>query len=362
MAFEEKYMRMAIELAKKGEGAVNPNPLVGAVIVKDGKVIGSGYHARYGDLHAERAAFANLTEDAEGAEMYVTLEPCCHFGKQPPCTHAIVEHKIKKVYVGSNDPNEKVAGKGIQYLLDNKIEVETEKLKAECDAINYTFFHYITKKRPYVVLKYAMTMDGKIACFTGDSKWVSCEQSRLRVQQLRNKYMGIMVGINTVITDNPSLTCRIRNGRNPIRIICDTRLIIPMNCNIVETAKTYKTIVAYSVANEEKEKELKDKGVILLKVGMTDGHLDLNELMDKLGQMEIDGILLEGGGTLNYSALKEDIVEEIIAFVAPKIVGGAGTFTPVTGEGIGLMSKAKEFRLIDMEKINDDIMLTYIRR
>ena len=175
---DKKYMRRAIELAAKGEGHVNPNPLVGAVIVKDGRILAEGYHARYGDLHAERSAFANLKEDATGAEMYVTLEPCCHFGKQPPCTQAIIEHKISKVYVGSDDPNALVAGKGIRQLEDAGIEVQTHVLKKECDALNTVFFHYITTGTPYVVMKYAMTMDGKIACHTGESKWVTGEDGK----------------------------------------------------------------------------------------------------------------------------------------------------------------------------------------
>ena len=186
MAYKQEYMELAIELAKKGTGAVNPNPLVGAVIVKDDRIIGQGYHARYGDLHAERAAFASLTEDATGAEMYVTLEPCCHYGKQPPCTLAIVEHGIKKVYVGSDDPNDKVAGKGIAFLREHGVEVETGVMKDACDAINPVFFHYITTKLPYVVMKYAMSMDGKIAAYTGKSQWITGEAARQNVQETRS--------------------------------------------------------------------------------------------------------------------------------------------------------------------------------
>ena len=218
MAYKQEYMELAIELAKKGTGAVNPNPLVGAVIVKDDRIIGQGYHARYGDLHAERAAFASLTEDATGAEMYVTLEPCCHYGKQPPCTLAIVEHGIKKVYVGSDDPNDKVAGKGIAFLREHGVEVETGVMKDACDAINPVFFHYITTKLPYVVMKYAMSMDGKIAAYTGKSQWITGEAARQHVQETRSWLKGIMVGCNTVLQDDPALTCRIEGGRNPVRI------------------------------------------------------------------------------------------------------------------------------------------------
>ncbi len=238
MSYDRKYMERAIELAKGGIGAVNPNPLVGAVIVKDGRVIGEGFHRRYGDLHAERDAFANLTEDAKGAEMYVTLEPCCHTGKQPPCVEAIVEHGISRVYVGSDDPNPLVAGKGIWYLRSHGISVVTHVMKDECDKLNPVFFHYITSGRPY-----------------GKSKWISCEASRGMVQKFRNELSAIMVGIGTVMKDDPMLNCRIEGGRDPIRIICDSHLQIPMNSKIVETASEIRTFVAAIEENEQTNKE-----------------------------------------------------------------------------------------------------------
>ncbi|HBE09537.1 MAG TPA: bifunctional diaminohydroxyphosphoribosylaminopyrimidine deaminase/5-amino-6-(5-phosphoribosylamino)uracil reductase RibD, partial [Lachnospiraceae bacterium] len=209
MAYDKKYMERAIELARGGVGAVNPNPLVGAVIVKDDRIIGEGFHRKYGDLHAERDAFKNLTESADGAEMYVTLEPCCHHGKQPPCVEAIVEYGIKRVYVGSDDPNPLVAGKGIWFLRTHGIEVVTHVMKEECDSLNPVFFHYITKNRPYVVMKYAMTMDGKIATMAGESKWISCENSRRLVHSFRNEFSAIMIGIGTALRDDPMLNCRL---------------------------------------------------------------------------------------------------------------------------------------------------------
>ncbi len=364
--YQEKYMRRAIELAKKGTGAVNPNPLVGAVIVKDNKVIGEGYHARYGELHAERHAFANLTEDACGADMYVTLEPCCHTGKQPPCVEAIVEHGIKQVYVGSDDPNEMVSGKGYEYLRNHGIRVTTHVLKDECDDINRPFFHYITTKTPYVVMKYAMTMDGKIAAYTGDSKWITNEISRRMVQESRNEYVGIMVGIGTVLADDPLLTCRIEGGRNPIRIICDTNLRIPMDSNIVKTAGEVPTIVAtankHQNDNPEKIKLLEDRGITVLQVGLIDGRLDLKELMINLGKRKLDSILLEGGGTLNYSALMQDIVSEVHMYVAPKILGGKDALTPVEGYGVDTPNLAKLFDLKSVEKVFDDIKVKYLSK
>ena len=371
MSFEKEYMERAIELAKKGIGAVNPNPLVGAVIVKDGRIIGEGYHAKYGELHAERNAFANLTEEATGAEMYVTLEPCCHYGKQPPCVEAIVEHKIAKVYVGSDDPNEKVAGKGIKYLRDNGIEVETQVMKNECDEINPVFFHYITTGKPCVVMKYAMTMDGKIATYKGLSKWITGEEARNRVQHTRHQYKGIMVGIGTVIADNPMLTCRLEGGRNPIRIVCDSNLSIPIDCNLVKTAKDIPTIVGTiekQPTDEEYEKylsklqALEKEGVQVILVKAVDNHIDLEDFMLKLGKQSIDGILLEGGGTLNYSALSSGIVNEVQMYIAPKIFGGKDAISPVEGIGVEAPDMCFEFDLKKVEKIDEDILLTYVKK
>ena len=361
-------MRRAIELAKNGIGKVNPNPLVGAVIVKDGQIISEGYHAKYGDLHAERNAFRNLkcAEDAKGAEMYVTLEPCCHFGKQPPCTQAIIEHGFRKVYVGSNDPNALVAGKGIEQLRQAGIEVETEVLKDECDALNPVFFHYITTQTPYVVMKYAMTLDGKIATRTGHSKWISGEASRGRVQQTRNALKGIMVGIGTVLNDDPMLTCRIDGGRNPIRIICDSKLRIPLSSQVVTTAKEVATIVAtiephveYTRFWNEQKAALEEQGVEVVVVKEVNDRLDLKDLMRQLGEREIDGILLEGGSTLNYAALQAGIVNRIEAYIAPKLFGGAGLYTPVGGEGVEYATEGIECRLLTADKIEEDILLTY---
>jgi len=366
MAFEEQYMLRAIELAKKGIGAVNPNPLVGAVIVKDGRIIGEGYHAKYGNLHAERDAFSKLTESAEGAEMYVTLEPCCHYGKQPPCVEAIVEHKVKCVYVGSDDPNEMVSGKGYEYLRNHGIEVNTHCLKSECDALNSVFFHYITHKTPYVMLKYAMTMDGKIATYSGKSQWISGEESRALVQKFRNEYVGIMVGIGTVLADNPMLTCRLEGGRNPIRIVADTRLQIPEDAKLVTTAKEVPTIVACGVGYYENHKtskvaRLEKLGVQVLSLPMEDNHIDLKSLMVKLGEMKIDGIMLEGGGTLNDSMLAKDLVQEIRIFLAPKIFGGATAKTPVAGMGVEAPEFAYHFTLKEMKNIGEDVYLRYMR-
>lgn len=352
-------MRRAVELAKLGIGKVNPNPLVGAVIVKEGRIIGEGYHAKYGELHAERHAFSRLTEEAEGAEMYVTLEPCCHYGKQPPCTQAIIEHGIKKVFVGSDDPNALVAGKGVQALREAGVDVVTQVMKEECDALNPVFFHFITTKTPYVLMKYAMTMDGKIACDTGKSQWITGEEARSHVQETRDALMGIMVGIQTIISDNPRLTCRIPGGRNPIRIICDSHLRIPMEAEVVQTAKEMKTVVATVSSEQEKISALREAGVKVLITDSADGKVDLQDLMQKLGQEKIDSILLEGGGTLNQSALQSGIVNHIQIYLAPKIFGGTGKYTPVSG--IGVKEPDEAYLLINrkIRIFGEDILLDY---
>lgn len=354
---DERYMRRAIELAQKGMGHVNPNPLVGAVIVKDDRIIAEGYHAKYGDLHAERNAFAHLKEDAAGADMYVTLEPCCHYGKQPPCTQAIIEHGIKRVFVGSDDPNELVAGKGIRQLEAAGIEVVTHYLKEECDSLNDVFFHYITTKTPYVVMKYAMTLDGKTACHTGASKWVTGERARENVQEMRNKYTGIMVGVRTVIIDDPQLTCRIPGGRNPVRIICDSRLRTPLNSRIVATADQVPTIIATVCKDPEKIQQYLDKNVRVIVTAQKDGRVDLKDLMQKLGEQKIDSILLEGGGTLNYSALQAGIVQHVQAYIAPKLFGGDGSFSPVGGIGVDDPAKAWKLSNVSCSRIGEDIVV-----
>ena len=369
---EEKYMRRAIELAKKGSGHVNPNPLVGAVIVRDGGIIGEGYHECYGQLHAERNAIANAKKrgnSLEGSTIYVTLEPCCHYGKTPPCTEAIIEEKIARVVVGSDDPNPLVSGKGFQMLREKGIEVIPHFLKEECDAMNHVFFHYIRTGTPYVAMKYAMTMDGKIACYTGDSKWVTGEESRAHVQTLRNHYKGIMAGIGTVLADDPMLNCRIEGGRDPIRIIADSHLRIPMDSQLVRTAGQQPLIVAcLPDADEEKAAQLQEKGVEVLRIpGVTTADIteeqkeviSLPVLMKELGARKIDGILLEGGGQLNESALQAGIVDRIYCYIAPKIFGGAQAKTPVEGQGLTRAADAWQFKRIGMQEFGQDILLEY---
>ena len=353
----EKFMKLAIELAKKGGGNVNPNPMVGAVIVKEGKIIGQGYHERCGEGHAEVNAFRSLKEDASGATMYVTLEPCSHYGKTPPCADKIIENKISKVVIGMVDPNPLVSGKGIEKLKNAGIEVEVGVLEEECIKLNEVFIKYITTKRPFVVLKAAMSLDGKIATKTGESKWISSEESRLQVHNLRSKLSGIMVGVNTVIKDNPELTSRIEGGNDPIRIIVDSTLRIPMDSNVLQN-KDNKTIIATtSKANNKKMQEILNKGVRVLTVNENNGKVDLSELITKLGELNIDSILLEGGATLNYSALDEGIVDKVMMYISAKIIGGEKSKTPVGGNGIDKLQEAFKIRDINISVVGEDILL-----
>lgn len=355
-----EYMLRAIELAKKGIGHVNPNPLVGAVIVKNGVIIGEGYHEYYGGLHAERNAIANCKnkDDLKGATIYVTLEPCCHYGKTPPCTEAIIQSGIKKVIIGSKDPNPIVAGKGISILKQNGIAVVEDFLKQKCDTINDIFFHYITTKTPYVISKYAMTLDGKIATVTGKSQWITNEKSRNNVHKLRNRAMAILVGIGTVLADDPMLNCRIEGGRNPIRIICDSSLKISLDSKIVNTAKDIKTIIAYCNSNTQKEEKLIDKGCVLIKTENKHEHVNLAELLKKIGAMGIDSILIEGGGEINFSAFEENIVNELQVYIAPVIFGGKAK-SPVGGQGVTDVKYGFNFKLLKTEIFDGDILATY---
>lgn len=359
-SIDKDYMALALELAQNGCGWTAPNPMVGAVIVKDGKIIGQGYHEKCGQPHAERNALANCSESPAGATIYVTLEPCCHYGKQPPCTEAIIEAGISRVVVGSADPNPLVAGKGISILRENGIEVTEDVLREECDKVNEVFLHYIQTKRPFVAMKYAMTMDGKIAAYTGESKWITGEAAREHVQSLRNRYTGIMVGVGTVHADDPMLNCRMAGGKDPIRIVCDTHLRTPLESKLVQTAKEIPTIIATCcspVVDASKIKKYKDQGCTVLVLDEVDGHVNLDELMDKLGEMQIDSILLEGGGTLNWSALEAGIVNKTYAYIAPKLFGGQTAKTPVSGIGVSSPAEAFHLRNSKISKQGDDFLI-----
>ena len=272
---DETYMRRAIALAERGVGRVHPNPMVGAVLVSEGRIIGEGWHAHCGGLHAERNALAACTEPPSGATLYVTLEPCCHWGRTPPCTDAILSTGIRRVVIGSPDPNPLVAGKGTDILRAHGVAVTQGVLRAECDALNAVFFHYIRTHTPYCVLKYAMTLDGKLATRTGLSQWITGEAARARVHADRNRYTAILVGVGTVLADDPMLTCRMPGGRNPIRIVCDTHLRTPHTARIVTSADQARTILATCCADPARHAPYLTAGCEVLVLPQSEGHDDL---------------------------------------------------------------------------------------
>ena len=358
LSYDEKYMRLAMQLAGNAIGRTSPNPLVGAVIVKDNRVVGCGWHRKAGTPHAEVHALNQAGELAQGADVYVTLEPCAHYGKTPPCAKALVEAKVKNVYGGLLDVNPKVAGKGFKILEDAGIHVEYGFLQDELRKQNEVFFKWIEHKKPFVVLKAAMTLDGKIATATGQSKWITNETSRAYGYKLRDIYDGIMVGINTVIEDNPMLTARVDGGKNPIRIVVDSSLRIDINANVVQD-KSAKTIIA-TTDKADKDKILKlqaqDVDVIVVDKDEND-KVDIEKLLDILGQKNICSILVEGGATLSGSFVAKKLVDKVYFFIAPKIIGGKEAKTPVAGTGILNLQEALALKDIQIEKLEEDILI-----
>ena len=355
-------MERALELAKKGIGKVNPNPLVGAVIVKNGEIIGEGYHECYGEAHAERNAVKNAIKPVEGSTIYVTLEPCAHYGKTPPCVDLIIEKKFKKVVIGMLDPNEKVAGKSIEKLKKHGIEVVVGVKEEECKKMNEIFIKYITSKIPFVILKSGMSLDGKIATYSGESKWITSKESREDSQNLRNRLNSIMVGVNTVIADDPELTCRINNEKKLIRIIVDTNLRIPLDSKVVKNNDKLTIVATTLNSNENKKQTLRDLGVKVIEVSEKNNKVNLKELVKKLGQEGIDSILIEGGGTLNFSALEENIVDKVIFYIAPKILGGENSKSCIAGIGFSKLNDAVNLKDMSYRKIGEDLVVEgYIR-
>lgn len=353
---DAEYMSLALKLAKQGAGLTSPNPMAGAVIVKNGRIIGQGWHRQYGGLHAERAALADCTENPEGAVLYVTLEPCCHYGKQPPCTEAILAAGIRRVVIGSPDPNPLVSGKGTDFLRVNGVAVTEHVLQEDCDRLNEVFFHYIQTKRPFVVMKYAMTMDGKTAAYTGASKWITGEAARNHVQHQRFRYSAVMAGVGTILADDPLLTCRIAE-KNPVRIICDTYLRTPLQSQIIRTAREIPTILATCCSDRSRLAVYRNTGCRILTLGKKNGHVDLSQLMDQLGQEQIDSILLEGGSTLNWSALESRIVQRVHSYIAPKLFGGQEARTPIEGSGVPFPGDAFFLKNCTLKKLGDDFLI-----
>ncbi len=355
----EFYMQQALTIAAYAKGRTSPNPLVGAVVVKDGRIVGQGWHRKAGTEHAEVHALRQAGELANGADIYVTLEPCSHHGKTPPCCEAIINANIKRVIVAMRDPNPLVAGRGLQKLCDAGIEVIEGVCTDIAMRLNEVFFKWITDKQPFIALKTAMTLDGKIAAATGDSKWITNEKSRNFVHHLRDIYDGILVGIGTVLADNPSLTARLDGpSKNPIRIIVDSRARIPLEA-IVVTDKSAHTIIAITPhAPEDKVQQLIQAGVEVLVIQEKNGQVYLPELLQRLGEKDICSILVEGGATLNYSFFVDQLVDKMYCFIAPKIIGGGQSPTPVGGEGIPCMKDAYRLKHLTTQMFDHDILVT----
>ncbi len=358
---DHEFMQKALSLARLAKGWTSPNPCVGAVVVRDGKIVGQGYHRAAGLAHAEVEAIDDAGDHAKGGVIYVTLEPCNHFGKTPPCTHKILNAGIKRVVVGCVDPNPDVRGHGIQYLRDNGIEVTTHVLEPECRRLIQDFIWYVQHhKTPFVILKCASTLDGRIATATGDSKWITNGKSRARVHQIRHEVDGILIGSGTLHADNPSLTSRIEGvkTKDPLRIILDTRLSIDEDANVLagEAASNTLIVTAPGVLPGKKAR-LEDRGAKILEVSLKDQRLDLNELMIKLGQMSILSLLIEGGSRVAGSALKAGIVNQVMFFLAPKFLGSDDGVPVFSGTGPRRIKDAFELKDIDVSQFGSDILV-----
>ncbi|MFA6979971.1 MAG: bifunctional diaminohydroxyphosphoribosylaminopyrimidine deaminase/5-amino-6-(5-phosphoribosylamino)uracil reductase RibD [Ignavibacteriaceae bacterium] len=353
---DESYIKLTLEIAKKGIGFVSPNPLVGAVLVKEGKIIGAGYHQKYGEAHAEVNAINSASESVEGATLFVNLEPCSHFGKTPPCVDALLESKIKKVVIGTLDMNPIVCGNGIQKLKDNGVEVKVGILENECVELNKFFFKNVTKKTPYVTLKSAITIDGKIADASFQSKWITSTASRKQVHKLRNEYDAVLIGANTVNKDDPQLTVRLVEGRNPKRIILDPNLKSCIDRKIFHSEKNVLLVTSVEKKNSPKVKALQELGVKIL-FARTDEQKQfrLKTVLKKIGDENITSILVEGGAKVYNSFIKENLFDEMQIFIAPKLLGSGIQF--LSDFGIKEMSKARKLSLHSFEKYDDDLLL-----
>ncbi len=356
----EKFMRRALELAAKARGRTSPNPMVGAVIVKDGEIVGEGYHKKPGTPHAEIHAIEQAKDKSKAAQLYVTLEPCCHWGRTPPCTKAIIQSGISSVVMAMFDPFSQVSGKGKAELEEHGITVQSGLLEAEARKLNESYIKYVTTSMPFVILKTAMSLDGKIATSTGESKWITSALSRQKVHEIRDEVDAILVGIGTVNHDNPSLTTRLENkqGIDPIRIVVDSKARISPEAKVLNLNSPAATLIATTEkAPPEKIAQLQARDAEVIVTPELDGKVCLKALMKKLGERKITSLLIEGGGEINASALKEGIVDKVMVFIAPKLIGGKTAPGPIGGAGIEQLSRAVLFRDIQVSQIGEDILI-----
>ncbi|MCK5156442.1 MAG: bifunctional diaminohydroxyphosphoribosylaminopyrimidine deaminase/5-amino-6-(5-phosphoribosylamino)uracil reductase RibD [Spirochaetales bacterium] len=360
MHSDKYFMKKTLKLAQSGAGYTNPNPMVGAVLVREGKIISEGYHQYYGGSHAEIHAIEQAGRQAAGSTLYVNLEPCSHHGKTPPCCEAVVHAGISRVVCAMEDPNPLVSGQGIAFLRQNGVEVQTGVLRDEAMLLNEIFIKYIRTHHPFVILKSAMSLDGKIATRTGESKWITGEQVRQYSHQIRHQVSAIMVGVQTVIADNPVLTTRLQpdTGKNPARIIMDSHGRTPVSSNLIKTIFQGPVIIISSPdIPEKKTKTLKAMGAEIITVTETDRAAVLRELMPVLGERGIDSLLIEGGGTLADSAVRAGIVDKYLYFIAPLIIGGREALTPVEGEGVDEISRAVKLQKMSTRTMGRDILV-----
>jgi diaminohydroxyphosphoribosylaminopyrimidine deaminase/5-amino-6-(5-phosphoribosylamino)uracil reductase len=359
MSDDVKYMKRAVKLAWRGAGWVNPNPMVGAVVVKDGQVIGEGFHEYFGGNHAEVNAMLGISDDAvAGSTLYVTLEPCAHTGKTPPCVNLIVEKRIARVVIGMADPNPLVNGKGISFMQSNGIRVELGLMESQVREMNEAFIKYISTQRPFVLLKSAMTLDGKIATVTNASRWITGEASRKMVHLLRQQLSAVMVGVNTVLFDDPLLNIRMKGTwKNPLKVIADTHGRISTEAKLLSNDPQLTIIATTGLADPQKIKQIERMGAQVLICPVKNSVVDLSFVMQSLGKMGVDSIMIEGGSTLAFSALQEGIVDKMITFIAPKILGGVNAPTSVGGNGIETMEDAINLKNMRTRKVGQDLMI-----
>lgn len=363
---DERWMRRALDLAARARGRTSPNPMVGAVLVKDGEVVGEGFHAYAGSDHAEVVALNEAEEAAAGSTLYVGLEPCCHHGRTPPCVERIVAAGVRRVVAACEDPNPAVSGKGIAALRAAGIQVDLGVLAEEATRLNEAFFTYIRTGRPFVILKAAASLDGKIATRTGESRWITGEAARHRVHQLRNEVDVVLVGIGTVLRDDPQLTTRlgITDQRDPARVIVDNLARLPLRAKVVNRASTAPTLLAVSqTAPRARLEALEREGIQVIVVDGSPRRVSLSHLMDALGKLGFLSAMIEGGAEINASALREGVVDKVLLFLAPIVIGGKSAPTSVGGEGIESLSQATRLRDLRIERFDDDILLEgYIRK
>jgi diaminohydroxyphosphoribosylaminopyrimidine deaminase/5-amino-6-(5-phosphoribosylamino)uracil reductase len=354
------YMDKVLKLAQNGVGHVNPNPLVGAIIVQNGKIIGEGYHQKFGEAHAEINAIKNVSESINNATLYVNLEPCSHTGKTPSCAKEIIKHNFKRIVIANIDPNPLVAGKGIEMLRNAGIHVDVGIQEKKAEKLNAFFFKFIQTNRPYVMLKTAMSLDGKIATKDGDSKWITCEESRNEVHKFRHQYAAILTGINTVIADDPLLNTRIKlnNPAHPVRIILDPKGRTPLKSQILNSSQYGKVYIAISEnAKKENINKLKSKGVEIIVCPLKEGNFDLIFLLEKFSKIGLDSIMIEAGGNTNFECIRQNIVDKLTFFVSPQIIGGQNTLTAFEGIGFNKLQQTKKFKSINYKSIAEDILI-----